>query len=68
MSVEELIGKLWEIVETWGPLALVIFGVFFLAILSMVIWVFSRSQPAPTPALLPSRTHPRESLQAWSGW
>ena len=40
MTFEELLGNLWGMLETWGPLVLVIFGAFALVVLSLVVTVF----------------------------
>lgn len=40
MTIEELIGNLWGLLETWGPLAITLFGIFFLLVLSFVVFVF----------------------------
>lgn len=42
MSIEELIGNLWALVEAWGPIVLIVFALFFLLVLSLVIFVFVR--------------------------
>lgn len=39
MSVEELIGKLWALVETWGPVVMIVYAVLFVLVLSFAVFV-----------------------------
>lgn len=40
MTVEELIGNLWGLLEAWGPLVAILFAGFFALVLSFVVFVF----------------------------
>lgn len=40
MSTEELIGKIWGLVEAWGPIVLVAYGLFALLVLGIIVAVF----------------------------
>ena len=40
MTGEEALGWLIGLLQTWGPLALIIGGIFFLIVFSLVIFIF----------------------------
>lgn len=40
MTTDEILGKLWGMVEAWGPWLLGIYAVFFLVVLTLVAGVF----------------------------
>lgn len=40
MTIEEMLGNIWSLIETWGPVALLVFAVFALIVLTLVIFVF----------------------------